>query len=89
MRYFILKLTEFVKNGTCQPDVLVRVIDQYYLYNGRPQINGTYTKHGGGYANMISDLKKVDRNRISIGLPPLELKEKKDRIFQERYSHRF
>jgi len=89
MNYFVPKLTEFVKNGTCPPEVLGSIIDQYYLYNGEPQINGTYTKQGGGYSNMISDLKKVDSNRISIGLPPLELKEKKDSILRQRYGNRF
>lgn len=89
MNYFVPKLKEFVKNGTCPPEVLGSVIDQYYLYNGEPQINGTYKKRSGEYSNMISDLKKVDSNRISIGLPPLELKEKKDSILQARYGDRF
>jgi len=89
MNYFVPKLKEFVRNGTCPPEVLGSVIDQFYLYNGEPQINGTYTKQDGGYSNMISDLKKVDSNRISIGLPPLELKEKKDSILQKRYGNRF
>ncbi|MDP5230974.1 MAG: hypothetical protein NWQ38_11315 [Cellulophaga sp.] len=87
--YFIPKLTEFVRNGTCSPNTLGTVIDQYYLYNGEPQIYGTYNSKDGGYANMISDLKKVDSNRISIGLPPLKLKEKKDRLIQLRYGDRF
>lgn len=89
MNYFVPKLKEFVKNGTCPPEVLGTIIDQFYLYNGEPQINGTYSKQGGGYSNMISDLKKVDSNRVSIGLPPLKLKEKKDSIWQVRYGERF
>ncbi|WP_445737001.1 hypothetical protein [Mariniflexile sp.] len=86
MNYFVPKVKEFVKNGTAPPETLGRMIDQYYLYNGEPQIYGTYGAQGGGYANMIDDLKKVDSNRISIGLPPLELKEKKDSLMRAKYG---
>ncbi|OAB81685.1 hypothetical protein [Cochleicola gelatinilyticus] len=77
MNYFVPKVKEFVKNGKATPRTLGTMIDQFYLYNGEPQIYGTYTKQDGGYENMIDDLKKVDSNRISIGLPPLDLKDKK------------
>lgn len=86
VNYFIPKLTEFVRNGKCSPKTLGTIIDQYYLYNGKPQINGTYGI-GNNYDNMISDLKKVDSNRVSIGLPPLKIKEKKEQILQERYGN--
>lgn len=87
MNYFVPKLTEFVKNGTCSPNTLGGIIDQYYLYNGEPQIYGTYTKQDGSYSNMISDLEQVDKNRISIGLPPLKLQEKKDSIVKAKYGY--
>uniref|UniRef100_UPI0040494EFE DUF6624 domain-containing protein n=1 Tax=Flavobacterium sp. TaxID=239 RepID=UPI0040494EFE len=86
MNYFVPKIKEFVKNGTAPPRTLGTMIDQYYLYNGEPQIYGTYGAQNGGYANMIDDLKKVDSNRISIGLPPLELKEKKDSLMRAKYG---
>ena len=86
MNYFVPKLKEFVQKGTASPYTLGTVIDQLHLYNGDPQINGTYGAQGGGYAKMISDLKKVDSNRISIGLPPLELKEKKDSLRKIKYG---
>jgi tetratricopeptide (TPR) repeat protein len=89
MNYFVPKLTEFVKRGTCSPSTLGNIIDQYYLYNDQAQVYGTYHARGGGYANMIDNLKKVDSNRISIGLPPLELKEKKDSILKVRYPELF
>lgn len=89
INYFVPKLTQFVKNGTCSPHTLGVIIDQYYLYNGEQQINGTYSKQEGGYANMILDLKKVDSNRVSIGLPPLKLKEKKDSILRIKFGDRF
>lgn len=86
MNYFVPKVKEFVKNGTASPVTLGSIIDQYHLYNGDPQINGTYGAQGGGYAKMISDLKQVDRNRISIGLSPLDLKEKKDSLRKIKYG---
>ena len=86
MNYFVPKVKEFVKNGTAPPRRLGTMIDQYYLYNDEPQIYGTYGAQGGGYAYMIDDLKKVDSNRISIGLPPLALKEKKDSIRIVKYG---
>lgn len=86
MNYFVPKVKEFVKNGTAPPSTLGTMIDQYYLYNGEPQIYGTYSAQAGGYANMIEDLKEVDSNRISIGLPPLDLKEKKDSLNRIKYG---
>lgn len=86
MNYFVPKIKEFLKNGTASPRTLGTMIDQYYLYNKEPQIYGTYQAQGGGYANMIDNLKKVDSNRISIGLPPLELKEKKDSLMRAKYG---
>ncbi|SDB56180.1 hypothetical protein SAMN03097699_2151 [Flavobacteriaceae bacterium MAR_2010_188] len=85
INYFVPKLKKFVRNGECPPMVLGNIIDQYHLYNGEPQIYGTYGKQGGGYADMIKDLKIVDSNRVSIGLPPLRLKEKKDSILMARH----
>ncbi|MFD2588766.1 hypothetical protein ACFSQJ_17705 [Croceitalea marina] len=86
MNYFVPKMKEFVQNGKASPWTLGTIIDQYHLYNGDPQINGTYKAQGGGYAKMISDLKKVDSNRISIGLSPLQLKEKKDSLRRIKYG---
>lgn len=87
MNYFVPKVTEFVKNGTASPRTVGTMVDQFYLYNDEPQIYGTYGAQGGGYANMITDLKKVDSNRFSIGLPPLKIKEKKDSIIRLKYGH--
>lgn len=87
VNYFIPKLKDFVKNGTASPFTLGTIIDQYHLYNGKPQIYGTYrASSGSGYANMIDDLKKVDSNRISIGLAPLRLKQKKDSLLKAKYG---
>lgn len=86
MNYFVPKINEFIINGTAPPQVLGSMIDQYHLYNDKPQIYGTYMSYGGGYAYMIDDLKKVDSNRISIGLPPLELQQKKDSLIRIKFG---
>lgn len=86
MNYFVPKVKEFVKKGTASPYTLGTMVDQYYLYNDKPQIYGTYSTQGGGYASMIEDLKQVDKNRISIGLSPLELKEKKDSLNRIKFG---
>lgn len=78
MNYFVPKLKEFVKAGKCSPIALGTLIDQYYLYNNELQVNGTYN----GGATTISDLQQVDKNRTTIGLPPLQLQEKIDRLKQ-------
>ena len=85
MNYFIPKVKEFVKNGTASPKTLGRIIDQYYLYNGEPQIYGTI--QNGEVSNPINDLEKVDSKRVSIGLPPLELRKKKDSINRLKYGN--
>lgn len=77
-KYFIPKLLEFVKNGTCPPMDLAVVEDWYYLKRGEKQIYGMFPIKKD---NTIKDLKQVDKNRISIGLPTLEHKRKKDSIF--------
>lgn len=85
MGYFVPKLTEYVKAGTCSAKTLGQVIDQFYLYNDQPQTNGTYEAQNSKYANMIADRDQVDKNRISIGLPPLELDERIDSIKRINY----
>ncbi|WP_034259680.1 hypothetical protein [Aequorivita capsosiphonis] len=86
LNYFVPKVREFVRKGKASPHYIGIMIDQYYLYNKEPQIYGTYTTQSGGYATMIKDLKKVDSNRISIGLAPLELKQKKDSLIKIKYG---
>jgi hypothetical protein len=85
MSYFVPKLKEYVKAGVCSPKTLGQVIDQFYLYNNQPQTHGTYQAKNSRYANMIDDRKQVDKNRISIGLPSLELDERIDSIKRINY----
>src|SRR5690606_5321801 len=81
MNYFVPKVREFVRKGKASPYYLGAMIDQYYYYHKEPQIYGTIRN-----VNMIDDLKKVDSNRISIGLPPLYLQQKKDSLIEIKYG---
>lgn len=87
INYFVPKLFEFIKKGTCSPNTLAMIVDQYYIFNNEPQIYGTFRGRNTRYANMISDLKQVDKNRLLIGLPPLELSERRDSLFRLRYPY--
>lgn len=78
--YFIPKLTHFVRNGECPPQVLGSLIDQLALYNGLPQTHGTYKTRTSRYAKMIENRQIINSNRISIGLPSLEMEEKLDSL---------
>lgn len=89
MSYFVPKLKEFIKTGACSPKILGQVIDQFYLYNRQPQTHGTYESQDSKYANMIGDRNQVNKNRISIGLSPLELDERIDSIKRINYPERY
>ena len=80
INYFIPKVKEFVKNGKCPPNTLGAMYDNLELYNEQPQTHGTYESQNGGYANMISDLSKVNANRAKIGLPSLKMTRKIDSL---------
>ncbi|CAM1366153.1 conserved exported hypothetical protein [Tenacibaculum sediminilitoris] len=68
--FFLPKVKDFVLNGVCSPFVYARMVDQMYLYSGKPQIYGTYN---------TPFLKKEDyafynknRKELNIGLPSVE-----------------
>ncbi len=82
--YFIPKLIEFVKNGTCPPMDLAVVEDWYYLKRGEKQIYGMFPIKDD---NTIMDLNQVDKNRVSIGLPTLKQKRKKDSLFSANQNN--
>ena len=84
MNFFVPKMQEFVKSGTCDPGVVATMIDQHHLYNKRPQIYGTYVKPNNTYSNMIGR-DSVNMNRISIGLPTLDQKEELDSLKKINY----
>lgn len=89
MNYFVPKLKEYVKAGTCSPKTPGLLIDQFYLYKNQPQTHGTYEAQNSKYANMIDDRKQVNKNRISIGLPTLELDEKIDSVKRVNYPEMY
>lgn len=80
INYFIPKIKEFIKNGTCPPRTLGVMYDNLELFNDQPQTHGTYENDSGGYANMLSDISKVNINRKSIGLPTLEMTKRIDSL---------
>ncbi|RAJ17532.1 hypothetical protein LX77_03858 [Gelidibacter algens] len=80
INYFIPKVKEFVKNGKCPPYTLGTMYDNLELFNKQPQTHGTFESQNGGYANMISDLSKVNANRAEIGLPSLKMTKKIDSL---------
>ncbi|MEX0996326.1 MAG: hypothetical protein WDZ45_04710 [Flavobacteriaceae bacterium] len=80
MNYFVPKLKEFISQGKAEPRILGNIIDQYHLYNDKPQIYGTYQSQDTYYASMIENRELINKNRLSIGLPTLELNEKLDSI---------
>tara|TARA_R110002051_G_C8626849_1_gene484180 strand:+ start:25 stop:909 length:885 start_codon:yes stop_codon:yes gene_type:complete len=80
LNYFIPKIKKYVENGQCSPYVLGIMLDNLELFNDRPQTHGTYLNGNGGYAKMISDKSKVNSNRKSIGLPPMEISKKLDSL---------
>ncbi|MCW8981733.1 MAG: hypothetical protein OQJ83_10145 [Altibacter sp.] len=88
INYFVPKLTEFIKQGTCSPNTLALIVDQFYMYNDQPQIYGTIRGKNSRYHTMINDLQQVDKNRIAIGLPPLKLSEKRDSLRKQKYNKR-
>lgn len=75
LNYFVPKIREFVRKGKASPYYVGAMIDQYYYYHKEPQIYGTIRG-----VNMIDNLKKVDSNRVSIGLAPLDLARKMDSL---------
>lgn len=74
INYFLPKLLQFVKMGKCDPKVYANVYDQYFLYNGDPQIYGTYRDTDKNLSNHI-DMEKLNSNRLSIGLMTLDQKQ--------------
>jgi len=78
--YFIPKVKEFIKKGQCTPYVLGTMYDNLALFNKGPQTHGTYENQNGDYANMISDVSKVNENRAEIGLPTLKMTRKIDSL---------
>lgn len=80
IKYFIPKLREFVKNGQAPPRILGNLVDQYRLYQGQSQKFATFVQRDGSYSRLPKNLKQVDKNRLSIGMPTVEMEEKKDSL---------
>ncbi|MDC6388061.1 tetratricopeptide repeat protein [Maribacter sp. PR1] len=88
INYFIPRIKKFIEKGKCSPYTLGTVLDNLELFNGKPQTHGTYLQNGGGHANMISDIQKVNANRKNIGLPTIEMTKKLDSLKMKYWESR-
>jgi hypothetical protein len=82
--YFKTKLLEFIKRGECYPDVLGCFVDSY-ARSDTAQLKFIY----GIYQNTIDkvkDVQNVDKRRMAIGMPTLEMKQKRDSILSAKYD---
>ncbi|EMR00686.1 hypothetical protein [Cesiribacter andamanensis] len=85
MAYFVPKLLQFVQQGSCEPLMLGRAIDKYYLYNKELQVYGTYTNRDGSEI-PVQYPEQLDSLRISIGLPPVAVQAERDALVQQMYG---
>lgn len=63
VNFFLPEILKFVKKGEADPLIYASLMDQYMLYNGEPQIYGSFENSKIG--------TKVNEKRRSIGLPVL------------------
>ena len=68
--YYLPKLKQFIREGKTNPYIYCMLVDQYQLYNDKPQLYGTYNVH---------ELDKKDfafynknRQKLNIGMPSME-----------------
>lgn len=78
--YFIPKLKSFVEKGTCPPNDLGLLIDQYYLIREGYQLYATMTGPNGLFP--IKDGRKLDERRLAIGLPTLKMEMQRDSVIR-------
>ncbi len=71
LNYFLPKLRGFIKQGKTNPYIYGMLLDQYELYNDRPQKYGTYNV----YKITSEDMKiyAANRKKLDIGFPSIEL----------------
>lgn len=78
--YFIPKLKTFVENGSCPPNDLGLLIDQYYLTREGYQLYATMVGPNGLFP--IKDGRKLDERRLAIGLPTLKMEMQRDSVIR-------
>lgn len=70
LNYFLPKIKEFVLAGKCNPYIYITMLDQYEIYNEKPQLYGTFNLSKipvSKYAYYTDN-----RNKLDIGLPSVE-----------------
>jgi hypothetical protein len=81
--YFRPKLLEFIKKGECQPVNLGRFIDSYQRRDTAKLkfIYGTYSNS----LDKVKDLPNLDNRRKAIGMPTIEMQQKRDSLINIIY----
>ncbi|AZJ36192.1 hypothetical protein [Tenacibaculum singaporense] len=70
INYFLPKIKEFIHKGKCTPRIYAMMVDQYHLYNDRPQLYGTYNTE-----KILPEKYSYyneNRKKLGIGLPSIE-----------------
>lgn len=70
INYFLPKIKNFIAKGKCNPYIYAMLIDQLHLYNGKPQLYGTYNLESIK-TSKYQEYNK-NRNKLGIGLPSIQ-----------------
>lgn len=69
--YLFEKLLNEVKKGNMLPEYYGSIVDQYYLYNGQPQVFGTYFKQNSNELSALKNSLAETKNlRKQYGMVP-------------------
>jgi hypothetical protein len=82
--YFRPKFLEFIRKGECPPINLGRFIDSYQRRDTAKLkfIYGTYSNS----LDKVKDLPDLDNRRKAIGMPTLEMQQKRDSLIQIQFA---
>ncbi|MDR2651464.1 MAG: hypothetical protein LBC68_04005 [Prevotellaceae bacterium] len=82
--YFRPKLLEFIRNGECSPDDLGSFIDSYQRRDtaNLKFIYGIYDNS----LDKIKDFPNLNNRRKAIGMPTLEMEQKRDSLIKIQYA---
>lgn len=79
-QYFVPKLKSFIATGTCPPQHLGLLVDQYYLSREGYQVYGTMTGPKGLF--KINEPKRLDERRLEVGMPTLHMEFQRDSLIR-------
>ncbi|GHS86215.1 hypothetical protein FACS1894201_06880 [Bacteroidia bacterium] len=76
-------LLKAIANGNCEPDIYGAMIDKRQQELRKPVIYGIAVNIT---PDEIIDYPNLDKRRMSIGLPPLEIAQERNRLLEELYG---